>query len=411
MKAEIVAIGTELLLGHILNSNTAYISRQLAGLGIDVFYHTTVGDNKARLKKTVQTALKRSDIVFTIGGLGPTEDDITVRTISEATHIKLEYRQSISKKIDLHFKKHKIKTPRINYRQAYIPKTAKVLENAVGTAPGLIIKVKEKTLISLPGPPRELMPMFEKSVAGYLKKNFPSGHIILSRLIKTTGLPESSVCPKVEDLLKMGSDTTLGIYAHLGQVDLKITAKAKNKLTAKKAILPIEKIIRRHLGSIVFGADSETLESVVGGLILKHKKTLSVAESCTGGLIANRITSVPGSSKYFSLGITAYSNQAKKTLLNVPGEVIDKNGAVSRKTAIAMAKGIKDLTQTHMAIGITGIAGPTGGSKKKPIGTVFIALVTDNKTSCQEFHFLGPREDVKFQASQAALNLIRRFLL
>jgi len=407
MKAEIIAIGTELLLGHIVNSNAAYLSRQLAGLGIDVHYRTTVGDNEKRLLKTIQTTMDRADMVFTIGGLGPTEDDITAQTIAKAIGKKLTLSPNISKEIDRHFKKRGIKTPRINYRQAHIPTGSIALKNTVGTAPGLIIKSGKKTIIALPGPPRELIPMFEQSVASYLKKKHPIKHTIVSRVIKTTGLPESSVCPKVRGFLKMKGKTTVGIYAHLGQVDVKITSKAKNKTLAKKAIKSVEKKIRKTLGEIVFGVDDEALEGVVANSFLKHKKTLAIAESCTGGLTANRITNIPGSSKFFIMGITAYSNQAKTSLLNVAPSLIAKHGAVSKPVAVAMAKGIREISNSTIGIGITGIAGPTGDTKKKPVGTVFIALSTPQKTICKRFQFSGSREDIKFLTSQAVFDMLR----
>jgi len=407
MKAEIIAIGTELLLGHIVNSNAAYLSRQLADLGIDVYYRTTVGDNEARLLKTIQTSLNRADMVFTIGGLGPTEDDITASTIAKAISKRLTYSPSISKVIDKHFKKRGIKTPRINYRQANIPTGSIALKNTVGTAPGLIIKSGKKIIIALPGPPRELIPMFEQSVAPYLKKRFSLKYTIVSRVIKTTGLPESSVCPKVRGFLKMEGKTTVGIYAHLGQVDIKITSKAKTKTLAKKAIKPVEKRIRKKLGDIVFGTDDETLEGIIATSLLKQKKTLSIAESCSGGLIASRITNVPRSSKFFIMGITAYSNQAKTSLLNVSPKLIAKHGAVSKPVALAMAKGIREISGSAVALGITGIAGPTGGTKKKPIGTVFIALSIPKKTFCKKFQFAGSRKDIKSLTSQATLNMLR----
>jgi len=407
MKAEIIAIGTELLLGHIVNSNAAYLSRQLADLGIDVYYRTTVGDNEARLLKTIQTSLNRADMVFTIGGLGPTEDDITASTIAKAISKRLTYSPSISKEIDKHFKKRGIKTPRINYRQANIPTGSIALKNTVGTAPGLIIKSGKKIIIALPGPPRELIPMFEQSVAPYLKKRFSLKYTIVSRVIKTTGLPESSVCPKVRGFLKMEGKTTVGIYAHLGQVDIKITSKAKTKTLAKKAIKPVEKRIRKKLGDIVFGTDDETLEGIIATSLLKQKKTLSIAESCSGGLIASRITNVPRSSKFFIMGITAYSNQAKTSLLNVSPKLIAKHGAVSKPVALAMAKGIREISGSAVALGITGIAGPTGGTKKKPIGTVFIALSIPKKTFCKKFQFAGSRKDIKSLTSQATLNMLR----
>jgi len=294
------------------------------------------------------------------------------------------------------------------------------MRNNVGTAAGLIIKEGTKTLILLPGPPRELMPVFETSAAPYLRRQSKAKYTLLSRVIKTTGLPESAVCPKVSKFLKMEGSVTVGIYAHVAQVDVKITAKAKTITACKKKIAPIERQIRKKLGSIVFGADDETLESLVGKLLIKKRKTLAVAESCTGGLIANRITDIPGSTKYLLMGTTTYSNEAKTTLLGVPPELIRKHGAVSRQVAMAMAKGTLNLSGADIAIAVTGIAGPSGGTKRKPVGTIYIALAMapspipspplGERVRVRGYNFSGTRQDIKYQASQAALDMIRKHL-
>lgn len=410
MQAEIIGIGTELLLGHLVNTNAAYLSRQLANLGIDVFFHTTVGDNRTRLLNTLTQALGRSDIAITTGGLGPTVDDITVETISKFTKRRLTFNKTVSRRIERHFARRKMKMPRNNLRQAYIPKGSRALKNDVGTAPGLIVKLGKKTLVALPGPPRELIPMVERDLVPYLKKLFPKTKwLIKSHLIKTTGLPESAVCPKVKDLLKMGPKTTVGIYAHLAEVHLKITTKQKNLKEANRAIAGVERKIRARLNNYIFGVDEETLEGKVGQLLSQKKLTIAIGESCTGGLIANRITEVPGSSNYFKMGVVAYSNDTKTSLLGVPDELIQSHGAVSKQVAITMAGSVKKIAGTHIGIGVTGIAGPSGATGTKPVGLVYIALATDRKQICKEYHFIGTRPEIKFQASQATLDMIRKY--
>ncbi len=412
MNAEIIGIGTEILLGHILNTNALYLSRKLASLGINVYYHSTVGDNPARLASLLKLALSRSDIIFTTGGLGSTVDDITLSTIARVCFKHLDFNKHVSKDINSYFKRKGLKkTPEDAVRQAYIPEGAIWFRNTVGTAPGIFLEHWNRVIIALPGPPRELNPMFEKYVMPYLKKKGCAGDwMIKTRTVKTTGLVESLVNKKVKGLLSMSGDITVGIYAHLGEVHLKVTAKDKDEKSIDKRIKAIEKDITRKLKEYIYGADTDTLEGVVGDLLIKKKKTLSTAESCTGGLVANRITNVSGSSKYFKMGITAYSNQAKEKLLSVSKESIKKYGAVSRVTASEMAKGIRNLAGTDISLGITGIAGPTGGTKKKPVGLVYVSIITGKKKSTKEFRFTGNREEIKWQSSIAALDLLRQTL-
>jgi len=412
MKAEIISIGTEILLGHIVNTNTSYLSKKLASIGIDVYYHTTVGDNPKRLVSAVRKALSRSDIVFTTGGLGPTVDDITLDRISKALSRKLIYDKKIEKYIKTYFIKRKLSNiPEETLRQAYIPKGSVWFENKVGTAPSIAVKLGKKVLIALPGPPRELIPLVEKNIIPFLKKNKLSGrHIIKTRTLKVTGIIEVEVNKIVKDLLSIGPKTTLGIYVHLGEVDLKITSKANNTSTANHEISKLEKELRKRLGNYIFGSDGDTLESVVGKLLLKNKKTLSIAESCTGGLIQNRITNVNGSSKYFSGGVVSYSNELKTSLLKVSKKEIKKYGAVSKEVALSMAEGIRKITSSSIALGVTGIAGPLGATKKKPVGTVYVSLVDKRFKIVKEYRFVGSREDIKLLSSNAALDLLRAFL-
>jgi len=407
MRAEIISVGTELLLGHIVDTNTVYLSQKLASLGIDTYYQSTVGDNTARLVAALEQALSRSDLIITTGGLGPTVDDVTLFAIGSATSRALVFNKNIEKGIIKYFKKRGIKKiPDDAKKQAHIPRGARWFKNAVGTAPGILVNYGKKILIALPGPPRELIPIFEKNVTPYLKSaGFAGKTIIKTKTLKVVGLVEVEVNKRVRDILSIGPDTTVGIYAHLGQVELKITSKAKNEKEADREIEKIEKKIRKRLGKSIYGTDNDTLESVVGKNLSKKKKTLSVAESCTGGLIGNRITNVSGSSKYFKMGLVVYSNKAKTDLLDISPQKIKKYGAVSKEVALLMAQNIKKSSGTSIALGVTGIAGPKGGTKTKPVGLVHIALVTDNKKIAKKFKFTGNREEIKHLTATHALAL------
>ncbi|MBL7069274.1 MAG: competence/damage-inducible protein A [Candidatus Omnitrophica bacterium] len=407
MNAEIIACGTELLLGQNINTNATYISNSLSRIGLDVFRHLTVGDNKERFSSAIKEALSRSNIVITTGGLGPTVDDITMGTLASVIKKDLVFNKKIYKYIKDSFKKSAFKVPKDAIKQALIPRGADWIENKVGTAPGLIIKHEKKYLIALPGPPRELNPMFEKDIIPFLKKIQPQKWIIKSRSLRLIGLPEAKVNEKVKDLLELSGHTTLGIYTHLGQVELKITSKAHSEKSADSNIKKLEGRIRKRVKDLIYGANKETLQEAVGNILAKKKKRLAVAESCTGGLISNLMTDVSGSSKYFVTGVVAYSNEIKVNRLNVPKELIKKHGAVSKEVAKSMADNIRALANADIGIGVTGIAGPTGQTKKKPIGLVYIALSTKSKKIVKEFRFQGKREEVKLQAAQQALNLLR----
>ncbi len=411
MKAEIISIGTEILLGQILNTNQEWLSRRLAALGIDVYYHSTVGDNPQRLIQAIRQGLERSDIVITTGGLGPTVDDITLEAIARALSKKLVFDQKILKQIRAHFGRQCIGMPRENIRQAHVPKGAIILKNEVGTAPGFIVEDDLKIFIALPGPPRELNPMFEYCAVPYLKKKTKFPFTIKTRTINITGLPESVVDSKVKDILQSPPPLTVGIFSHPSLIELKITAKAKNEKEAKILIDKMDKKITARLKDYIFGRDNQTLEEAVGRLLTHSRKTLAIAESCTGGLISSRITDVPGSSKYFKMGIIAYSNDVKVSKLKVVPGLLKRYGAVSQQVATQMAKNVREITGTDYGLGVTGMAGPSGGTKSKPVGLVYIAVADPKKTICRKFNFTGDRRIIKFKTSQAALDMLRISLL
>jgi nicotinamide-nucleotide amidase len=408
MKAEIISIGTELLLGQIVNTNAAYLAQKLASLGVDLYYQSTVGDNPQRLSESIRKALGRSDIVILSGGLGPTVDDITAATVARTIGQPLVLNKSALDGLKSFFKFRKINIPAGNDRQAYIPRGSRPLRNRVGTAPGIIIEIKNRSIICLPGPPRELCPMFEESVAPYIVKRSGMSEVFVTRTIKTVGVPEAKVNRAVKDLLELPPPTTVGIYAKLREVHLVVMAKAKNRKIADRAIAGIENKIRARLGRVIFGYDDDTLESAVGAILIKKKMTIAVAESCTGGLISSRLTDVSGSSKYFIRGAVPYSNDVKVKYVGVSKDSLKKYGAVSRQVALELARGIRNVMGVDIGLGVTGIAGPDGGTVKKPVGLVYVALAKEGRSAVKEFRFSGSRQDVKWHSSQAALDMIRR---
>lgn len=421
MRAELIAIGTEILLGHIVNSNTAFLGRALAGQGIGCYHQVTVGDNPERLGEALRLALSRSDLVITCGGLGPTVDDVTLETIAAVAGLPLVLRPSILRKIEGRFCKLGLRMPPSNRRQAMLPEGAQELPNSIGTAPGFLLKLDHvdnciptlescQYLVALPGPPYEMIPIVQKELLPRLRK-IAGGAVIRSRTIKTTGLTESEVDKKVADLLKLEGAVTMGIYARPGQVDLRITAGAPRAKEAEQLIASVEKKIRRRLGSLIYGTDDDELENVLGQLLRAKRKTVATAESCTGGLIGHRITEVPGSSDYYAGGVIAYSNTVKQSALGVPATLLRKHGAVSAQSAQAMARGIREKTGASIGLAVTGIAGPGGGTKQKPVGLVYIALADKNGAKSFRHQFSGTRAMVKTKTAQAALNLLRLYLM
>ncbi len=406
MTAEIISIGTELLLGKIVNTNTTFLSQKLAEEGIDVYHTSVVGDNPHRVIETLKHAVSRSDIVVTTGGLGPTVDDITAQAISTLTGRKMVLNQRILKDLENYFRERKMKVLTSSVRQAYIPNGIRHIRNKVGIAPGLIVRYKGKIIICLPGPPSELQPMFEDQILPYLRKRNKSKWMLRSLTVKLTGIPESVVNKAVKRLLQLKTPTTVGIYAKQGEVDLTIVTKAKTEEDARAAILKIKKKIRERLKNFVFGYNNDTLEGIVGRHLAAKKLTIAIAESCTGGLISNRITNISGS-RYFIMSLVAYSNNIKENVLGVSKETIEKYGAVSQDVAVEMATRIKLLAGSDIGIGVTGIAGPTGGTAEKPVGLVWIAVISSSKRIVRDYQFIGTREDVKFRASQAVLDILR----
>ncbi|MFH1593337.1 MAG: competence/damage-inducible protein A [Candidatus Omnitrophota bacterium] len=409
MKAEIISIGTELTAGHIVDTNAAYLSRRLALLGIEVDRRITISDNAAELVTELRKSLLRSNIVFTIGGLGPTVDDITLYAIGSAVSRALVHDSKLERSIGQYFKKKGLKkTPKDALRQVNVPRGSLWFENKVGTAPAIAVEHGGSLLIALPGPPRELIPLFENSIIPHLRKlGLAGGEIIKTRTIKVTGLVEAEVNRIVKDLFSTPPGTTVGIYVHLTEVHLKIAQKAASEKEADRKISKLEGHMTKRLGKHVYGTDDDSLESVVGSVLSKKRKTLAIAESCTGGLIASRITDINGSSGYFKMGVVAYSNAAKTKLLGVTPAHIRARGAVSKNVALEMARGAKRISGADVAIAVTGIAGPSGGTKERPVGLVFIALIINKREIVNKYLFTGSRVEIKQRTASAALDLLR----
>ena len=413
VRAEIISVGTELLLGQIVDTNAPYLSEKLSAFGIDVFYRVTVGDNTARLAEALNTALSRADLVITIGGLGPTQDDLTKETIAEVLGERMAADPESEKAIRAFFERRGLPIAQSNLKQALKPESGIAIPNSVGTAPGTIVEKDGKIVIALPGPPGEFIPMAENSVFPYLSRSprlTGAPAIILSRTLRVCGIGESAAEERIKDLLGSGNPT-IAPYAKGGEVHFRITAKSPTRESALAMISELEAKTRERLGDYVFGVDEETLESVVVRMLIERRLKLALAESCTGGLIANRITNVPGSSNTFLAGVVAYSNAAKTEFLDVPVELIREHGAVSPQTAEAMAEGAAARTGADIGVGVTGIAGPDGGTVEKPVGLVYIGLRTPEGISSMKNIFGGNRLEVKQRASHAALNLVRMFLL
>jgi len=409
MKAEIIGVGTELLLGQIANTNAQIISERLSELGIDVFYHIAVGDNSGRVAAVVREALSRSDLVITTGGLGPTMDDLTKETVAAVLGLEMVLNQAELTKIEERFAVRGLPMPPNNRKQAMLPAGATVIPNNNGTAPGALIEQGQSIVVVLPGPPRELLPMLEETVLPYLAAKQGGGTIIKSRVLKLCGIGESAAEEEIKDILLEQTNPTLAPLAG-NEMTLRITAKAKDNAAAAAMIAEMEEKVRRRLGEYIYGVDEATLESTVGELLRRKGMTLALAESCTGGLIANRITNVPGSSEYFTAGIVSYSNAAKTDLLGVPAATIAAYGAVSRETAAGMAENIRRLCGATVALAVTGIAGPGGATATKPVGLVYIALAAPDLLVTEEHVYSVTRLMFKRRVSQQALAMLWQYL-
>ncbi len=406
--AEIVAVGTELLMGQILNTNAQFIAQRLAGAGVNHFFQTVVGDNPTRLTQTLSLALSRADVVIVTGGLGPTGDDLTKETAAALFNKPLQYDEESLSTLKNRFEKMgKEMTPN-NLKQAMFPRGSIILKNDNGTAPGCIIEENGKAIVLLPGPPREMQPMFEEQVLPYITQK--DGGTLYSRVIRIFGVGESAVEYRLKELIERQTNPTVAPYALTGEVTLRVTARCKDTAEGEALVAPILETIQTTIGDAVYSTNNEALHEVCGKLLMKKNMTLSVAESCTGGLIASTIVSMPGSSAFFTEGAVTYANSAKQNRLNVKEETLSKYGAVSRETALEMAEGMRVSSGSNIALSVTGIAGPDGGTEAKPVGLVYIGLADQKGAEAYEFRLSGNRERIRQLACLNALDILRRRL-
>lgn len=409
MVIELISVGTEILLGNITNTNARYLAEECAVLGLSNYYQITVGDNEERLSDVIKTALGRSDIVLLTGGLGPTEDDLTRETVAKVLGREMREAPEIRRQIEAYFERMGAKKPpENNWRQAMVIDGAHIVENHNGTAPGMIVDVDEnKRIILMPGPPEELKMMFEESIAPYLSAL--SHQVICSKTVKICGMGESRVAEAISDLIDAQANPTIGTYAKGGEVHLRITASGEDYKTARKSIKPIVKELKSRFGEKIYTTrESETLEQHVIGLLKRKKMTIAAAESCTGGLFASTLINVPGASEVLNESYITYSNEAKHRILGVKNKTLRNEGAVSEKCAQEMAKGAAKAANARAAVSITGIAGPDGGTKEKPVGLVYVGCYIDGKTWVKSYRMNGDRQKIREVTVKRALDMLRQ---
>lgn len=412
MNAELISVGTELLLGNIVNTNAAYLARKCAGLGLSVYHQVTVGDNKERLIAALLEASSRSDVILITGGLGPTQDDLTKEAVAQWLGINLITDIRSEERMKAYFVKKGMKEiPENNHRQTQVIDGSMVLDNDWGIAPGQIVMTKEgKRVILLPGPESEMIPMFEHFVEPYLSKI--QGETIYSKVVKVCGVAESTLETIILDMIEQQSNPTIATYAKMGEVHIRVTAKAANVDEAKKIMKPTIKELKSRLKENIYTTnENESLEEVVVELLKKYDLTLTTAESCTGGMVTSSIVNVVGASDILKEGFVTYSNKAKRKYLDVNKMTLKKYGAVSEQTAKEMAKGAAITTDCDAAVSVTGFAGPDGGTDEKPVGTVFIGCYVNEKTVVKKFCFPGDRNEVRQLSTIHALDLLRRCIL
>ena len=409
MKAEIISIGTELLLGEIINTNAQYIAKELASLGIDVYHQSVVGDNVGRLYEAYRVAFQRADLIITTGGLGPTKDDMTKEIAAKFLNRKLVPHNESLKIIEEFFSKRNLPVNDGNRKQGYFPEGAIILPNPNGTAPACIVEHNDKKLILLPGPPREMVPLFETEVIPYLKKY--QDKVFVFKVLNISGIGEGHMEEIIMDIVDNQTNPTVAPYAKTQGLTLRIAASGFTYEEAEKLIVPVEKQIRDRLGDNVYGEGDTTLEAVVAELLIENKLTIATAESCTGGLLSGRLINYPGISSVFMEGVVTYSNQSKIRLLDVKPETLEKYGAVSQEVAKEMAEGIYKSAGTSIGISVTGIAGPAGETETSPVGLTYIGICMNGTTKVKKLNLSGDRNRIRNMITTSALDLLRREII
>ncbi|MCK5812290.1 MAG: competence/damage-inducible protein A [Clostridiales bacterium] len=410
MIAEILSVGTELLMGQIVNTNAKFISEHFPEADVYVYYHTVVGDNKIRLKECLNIALSRADVIITTGGLGPTQDDLTKEIISKTVGKEMVVNEKILNGINEFFTNKGRKMTKNNAKQAYFPKGSMLITNEMGTAPGCLIEYHKKVIIMLPGPPREMQPMFMESILPYFKKT--SSYKLHSVFIRLFGIGESAMESEISDLIETQTNPTIAPYAKSGEVTLRVTAKYDaNVGSYEDVIKPTINEIKKRLGKYIYSYDNTDLKEVVFSLLLKKHLTVSFAESCTGGLLSKYLTDISGSSKVFNSSFITYSNESKITQLDVSPKVLKEHGEVSGETVIEMVKGLQNKTTADLVLAITGIAGPNGGTTNKPVGTVYLGLGYKKQILTKKLNLWGNRDRIRHVTCLHAFDFIRKTLL
>ncbi len=411
MKAEILSIGNEILCGNIIDTNANYIIKKLKEINLTVQHVSAVGDHEKELIAQLQEACQRSQIIITTGGLGPTEDDITFQSIAKAFGLKLvKYPEA---------EEHLIKTltgvsidiAPSNLKQTFLPEGSHCIINPYGTAPALILEKDDRVIVALPGVPLEMKNLLSEQIVPFLQSKFPNLKQMQSRIIRTSGLPESALNDKIKDFINSHLDLNIGIYATPEDIQIQLNALANTIEEAEVILDGATEQLKDLLGDYIFGYEQDSLEKVIGNLLREKKLTLAVAESCTGGMLGEAITSIAGSSDYFKGGIISYSGEIKEKLLGVPHDILQEFGEVSEPVARAMAEGVCKKCNSDIGIGITGIAGPEGGSPEKPVGLVYIALADSNQTTVQKYQLRRDRQTIRLRSTRRALNMLRLYLI
>lgn len=409
IKAELITIGDELIYGHTVDTNAAFIGQRLTEIGVDLAYHTTVADNPKRMLNAISTAINRADVVLTTGGLGPTHDDITKKVICKYYKRQLVFHEDVLAELEKKYAKIGIKMPLINQNQALLPQGASFLDNKIGSALGIVFDERGKLFVAMPGVPKEMKLMVTDELIPLLKKRI-GDEVIYHRRLNTVGIIESEIFEKVKDLIEEKSSITIAFLPAAKGVTLRLTCSGNDIETAKQKIDKLEQSFNERIGEYIYGYDDQTLPEVIGEMLVASQNTLAIAESCTGGYLGKILTDIPGSSRYFLGGVISYANALKAEILSVPDTTLEQYGAVSEQTAIAMAEGVRKITGADYGISITGIAGPTGDTPDKPVGLTYIGLVNKDSSFAKKFYFGPVRERNRERAAHYALDILRRHI-
>jgi nicotinamide-nucleotide amidase len=411
MKAEIISIGNEILCGNIIDTNANYIIKKLEEINFSVQHVSAVGDDEKELVTLLKNAYCRSQVIVTTGGLGPTEDDITFQSIARAFQLKLVKYPEAEKHMSNLLNRINISISQSNLKQAYLPEGSRCIINHLGTAPAMILEKEGRIIIALPGVPLEMKNLMVEEVIPFLQQKFPSLKYKQSRIIRISGLGESSVNEIIKDFIHQNKHLNIGIYATPDDIQIQLNALANSTEETVTILGTATEQLKTLLGNYIFGFDQQSLEEVIGNMLRKSKRTLAVAESCTGGILGGMITCIPGSSDYFKGGIISYSGEIKEKLLGIPRETMIQYGQVSEQVARAMAQGVRKKCYSDIGLSITGIAGPEGGSKEKPVGLVYIALADQQQTIVQKHQLHRDRQTIRLRSARRALNMLRLHLI